>query len=186
MQPSGLPLCLGQRKSTAMSLETLHDLFVHELRDLYDAEQQLVHALPLLEQAATDETLRGLFTAHLEETKEQVKRLEQLFKALSESPSGRSCKAMLGLITELRETLDEDADPTVLDAALVVAAQKVEHYEIAGYGSVCTFADELGYKEAGRLLKQTLKEEMSTDEKLTKAAERRVNARAGAAAEAEV
>lgn len=117
------------------SLENLHDLFLHELRDLYDAEKQLLVALPLLAQAAKTAPLRRGFAKHLEQTKEQVRRLEQLFKALGESPEGKTCKAVAGLIAEARELLGEDADPDVLDAALIVAAQKVEHHEIAGYAA---------------------------------------------------
>lgn len=152
------------------SLETLHDLFVHELRDLYDAEKQLVIALPLMAQAAKSSELRRGFETHLEETKEHVRRIEQVFKGLDESPSGKTCKAMQGLVAEAKETIDEDADPDVMDAALIVAAQKVEHYEIAGYGSVCTFARVLNYDDAARVLKMTMGEEESTDKKLTQLA----------------
>jgi ferritin-like metal-binding protein YciE len=154
------------------SLENLNDLFVHELRDLYDAEQQLTKALPLLATAASAPQLRQAFEEHLEETKEQARRLEQIFKGLGESAEGKSCKAMAGLVAEARETIDIDADPDVLDAALIVAAQKVEHYEIAGYGSVRTFARVLNYGDAARLLETTLKEESRTDERLTQLAER--------------
>jgi ferritin-like metal-binding protein YciE len=154
------------------SLENLNDLFIHELRDLYDAEQQLTKALPLLAKAATSEQLTQAFEEHLEETKEHVSRLERIFKGLGEVPEGKTCKAMAGLVAEGREILDEDADPDVLDAALIVAAQKVEHYEIAGYGSVRTFARVLNYGEAARLLESTLKEEARTDERLTQLAER--------------
>lgn len=160
------------RTSPMESLENLNDLFVHELSDLYDAEQQLTKALPLLATAATSDQLRQAFQEHLEETKEQARRLEQIFKAPGESPEGKSCKAMAGLVAEARETLDVDADPDVLDAALIVAAQKVEHYEIAGYGSVRTFARILNYNDAARLLETTLKEESRTDERLTQLAER--------------
>jgi ferritin-like metal-binding protein YciE len=154
------------------SLENLNDLFVHELRDLYDAEQQLTKAIPLLASAATSEQLRQAFEEHLEVTKEQTRRLEKIFQNLGESAEGKPCKAMAGLVAEARETLDTDADPDVLDAALIVAAQKVEHYEIAGYGSVRTFARVLNYSDAARLLETTLKEESQTDERLTRLAER--------------
>jgi ferritin-like metal-binding protein YciE len=153
------------------SLENLNDLFVHELRDLYDAEQQLTKALPLLASAATSDQLLQAFEEHLEETKEQARRLEKIFQGLGESAEGKPCKAMAGLVAEARETLDVDADPDVLDAALIVAAQKVEHYEIAGYGSVRTFARVLNYSDAARLLETTLKEESRTDERLTQLAE---------------
>jgi ferritin-like metal-binding protein YciE len=165
------------------ALESLHDLFVHELRDLFDAENQLIKALPLMSKAARSEQLREAFELHLRETKEQVRRLEVLFQALGTSPEGKKCKAMKGLIAEAKEALQEEADPDVLDAALIVAAQKVEHYEIAGYGSVRTFARVLNYSEAAQVLEQTLKEESSTDEKLTQIA-RTLNARAEAADEA--
>ncbi len=154
------------------SLENLNDLFIHELRDLYDAEKQLAQALPLMAQAANASELRDGFKTHLEETKEHARRLEQIFKGLGTSPEGKSCKAMAGLIAEAKETLDEDADPAVLDAALIVAAQKVEHYEIAGYGSASTFARVLNYDDAAKLLKQTIAEEEMTDKKLTHLASR--------------
>ena len=153
-----------------MSLENLHDLFVHELRDLYDAENQLLKALPLMAQAAKSPQLKKAFEMHLRETQEQVRRLEQVFKGLSETPEGKTCKGMQGLIAEAKEELGEDADPAVMDAALIVAAQKVEHYEIAGYGSECTFARVLEYHDAARILKQTMAEEESTDKRLTEIA----------------
>ena len=152
------------------SLETLHDLFVHELQDLYDAEKQLLEAIPLLVQAANSPELKKAFELHLKETKEQVKRLELVFKGLGQEAQGKHCKAMAGLIAEAKELLDEDADPDVLDAALIVAAQKVEHYEIAGYGSVCTFGRVLNYEDAVRVLKQTMAEEETTDKKLSQIA----------------
>jgi ferritin-like metal-binding protein YciE len=165
------------------ALETLHDLFVHELRDLFDAENQLIKALPLLAKAARNEALRESFELHTRETKEQVRRLETLFQALGVSPEGRKCKAMKGLVAEAKECIQEDADPAVLDASLIVAAQKVEHYEIAGYGSVRTFARVLKYEDAVRVLTQTLEEESATDEKLTQIAQK-LNPQAEAADEA--
>ena len=166
------------------ALESLHDLFVHELRDLFDAENQWVKALPLLAKAARNEDLRNAFELHVRETKEHVRRLEILFQALGTSPEGRKCKAMKGLVAEARECIEEDADPDVLDASLIVAAQKVEHYEIAGYGSARTFARVLKYDDAARSLEETLKEESVTDEKLTQLAQK-VNPKAEAADEAE-
>lgn len=148
-------------------LENLHDLFVHELRDLFDAENQLVKAMPLMAKAAKSEELRNAFELHLRQTKEQVRRLEQVFQALGESPEGKRCKGMAGLVEEAKETIEEEADPDVRDAALIVAAQKVEHYEIAGYGSVCTFARVLKYDDALNLLKLTIDEEEKTDKLLT-------------------
>ncbi|ACB73487.1 ferritin-like domain-containing protein [Opitutus terrae] len=165
------------------SLENLHDLFVHELRDLYDAEKQLTQALPLLAKAAKSEKLRRGFETHLAQTKEQAQRLEQIFRGLETSPEGKSCKAMAGLVAEASELLDEDADPEVLDAALIVAAQKVEHYEIAGYGSVSTFARVLKYDDAARLLQQTIDEEERMDKQLTQYASQ-MNVKAAAADEA--
>jgi ferritin-like metal-binding protein YciE len=149
------------------SLETLHDLFVHELRDLYDAENQLIKALPLMSQAAQSPELKRAFDTHLRETKEQVRRLEQVFKGMGEKPTGKSCKAMQGLVEEGNELLEEDVDPDVMDAALIVAAQKIEHYEIASYGSVCTFGRVLGYDDATEILKETMAEEERTDKLLT-------------------
>lgn len=153
------------------ALETLHDLFVHELRDLFDAENQLVKSMPLMSKAAKSDELRNAFELHLRQTKEQVRRLEQVFQALGESPEGKRCKGMAGLIDEAKELIEEEADPDVRDAGLIVAAQKVEHYEIAGYGSVCTFAKVLKYDDALRVLKQTIDEEEKTDKLLTDLAE---------------
>jgi ferritin-like metal-binding protein YciE len=153
------------------SLENLNDLFLHELQDLYDAEQQLLTALPLFAQAATSPQLRETFEEHTAETKEHARRVEEILKAAGERAGGKTCKAMAGLIAEARELLDADADPDVLDAALIVAAQKVEHYEIAGYGSARTFARVLNYTDAARLLETTLKEESRTDERLNRLAE---------------
>lgn len=167
-----------------MPLDNLHDLFVFELRDVYDAEQQILTGLPLLAQATKSEALRKLFDTHLRETGDQVERLDKLFNALGVTFTGRSCKAMQGLLAEARDTIQQEADPEVLDAALIVAAQKIEHYEIASYGSLKTFAQELGYKDAEKLIVQTLKEESSTDEKLTRIAESRINQRAAEADEA--
>ena len=166
------------------SLENLNDLFVEELRDLYDAEKQLTAALPLMAQAAKSDQLRSGFETHLEQTKEQIQRLKDIFTGLGESPEGKTCKAMAGLVAEAKEVLDEDADPDVLDSALIVAAQKVEHYEMAGYGSVRTFAKVLGYSDAEKLLEKTLKEEAMTDEKLNVLASQ-INERAKRADEAD-
>ena len=153
------------------SLENLHDLLLHELRDLADAERQLIGALPLLAQAATNKNLRRAFEDHLTETKEHSRRVLEIIKSMGGPTEPKPCKAMAGLIAEARETLDVDADPDVLDAALIVPAQKVEHYEIAGYGSVRTFARVLGYGDAAHMLELTLKEESRTDEKLTSLSE---------------
>ena len=166
------------------SLETLHDLFVHELRDLYDAENQLIKALPRMSQAAQSPELKRAFDTHLRETKQQVQRLDQVFQGLGEKPTGKTCKAMQGLVAEAKELLEEDADPDVMDAALIVAAQKVEHYEIASYGSACTFGRVLGYNDATEILKETMAEEERTDKLLTTIAEK-LNPEAGRADESE-
>jgi ferritin-like metal-binding protein YciE len=151
-------------------IQTLHDLLIHELKDLYSAETQLVKALPKMAKAAHDERLKTGFQKHLEQTKEQVARLEQVAQILDFSPKGKKCLAMEGLVAEGSETIDEDASPSVKDAALICAAQKIEHYEIAGYGTLREFAEILGYDEVRALLEATLEEESATDEELTEIA----------------
>ena len=152
-------------------ITNLRDVFVEQLKDLYNAEQQLVKALPKMAKAATSPDLAQGFEDHLEQTKGHVNRLEEIFKKLEEKPTGKKCKAMEGLIKEGAETIGEDASDAAKDAMLIAAAQRVEHYEIAGYGSVKTYADLLGEDEAAGLLAETLQEEKDTDEKLTEAAE---------------
>jgi ferritin-like metal-binding protein YciE len=152
-----------------MQLQTLQDLFEHEIADLYDAETQLVTALPKLAQAATNDELRGAFENHLEETREHVRRLEDVRGQIGSSMS-EQCDGMRGLIQEGEETVSADGDPNVKDAALISAAQRVEHYEIAAYGTARTLADELGLDDAKDLLDQTLDEESSADKLLTKIA----------------
>jgi ferritin-like metal-binding protein YciE len=164
-----------------MKHESLRDLYVDELKDLYSAEHQLLVALPKMAHAATDPKLRTAFEDHLEETHGQVKRLERIFEKLDASPKGKKCKAMEGLVTEGKEVIDEDYNPAVRDAALIAAAQRVEHYEMAGYGCVRTFARLLGEEEAADLLQETLDEEGNADKKLTKLAETGINADANAA-----
>jgi ferritin-like metal-binding protein YciE len=161
-----------------MKLETLHDLYVDELKDLYSAEHQLVKALPKMAKAASDPQLAKAFTDHLAETEGQVERLDKIFKSLDVSPKGKTCKAMEGLLKEGKEVMAEEADPTVMDAALIAAAQRVEHYEMAGYGCVRTFARLLGEDEAADLLQATLDEEGAADKKLTKLAETVINVEA--------
>jgi ferritin-like metal-binding protein YciE len=168
-----------------MKLETLHDLYVDELKDLYSAEHQLLKALPKMAKAASAPQLAKAFTDHLEETKGQVDRLEKIFKKLDVGPKGKTCKAMEGLLEEGKEVMEEDADPTVMDAALIAAAQRVEHYEMAGYGCVRTFAHLLGYEQAAGLLQATLDEEGAADKKLTKLAETVINVEAVAPAASE-
>jgi ferritin-like metal-binding protein YciE len=161
-----------------MAIKSLHDLYVNELKDLYNAESQLLKALPKMAKASSSEDLKAAFEEHLAVTQEQVKRLETIFGELDESPKGKKCKAMEGLIAEGSEVIEEDADDSVRDAALIAAAQRVEHYEMAGYGCVRTFARLLGYSEAEKLLQQTLDEEGEADKKLTDLAETTINVEA--------
>jgi len=158
-----------------MSLDSLHDLYVDELKDLYNAENQLLKALPRMAKAAAHPELKAAFTEHLEVTRGQVERLDRIFKELGEKPTGKKCKAMEGLIEEGKDLLEEEAAPSVLDAALIAAAQRVEHYEMAGYGCVRTFARLLGYTDAEQLLQETLDEEGEADHKLTELAESVIN-----------
>lgn len=161
-----------------MKLKTLKDLYIEELRDLHSAEKQILKALPKMTKAATSPELKAAFTEHLEQTKVQVQRLDTIFEALGKKASGKTCKAMEGLVEEGEELIGEEPEPSVLDAGLISAAQRVEHYEIAGYGSVRTYARMLGEKEAMKLLQQTLDEEGETDRKLTALAERVINVEA--------
>ena len=160
-----------------MALESLTDLLIKELADLYDAERQLLKALPEMAEKCFSPELQELITEHTEQTKGHVTRLKEIFSLLSVSPPQISCPAMGGLIEEAQELLEQEgeADPAVLDAALIAAAQKIEHYEIAGYGSARTFARTLGATEVARLLQTTLEEEALTDRKLTAAAEGAIN-----------
>src|SRR5579859_5295440 len=146
-----------------MKLESLRDLYVEQLRDLYSAETQLVDALPKMAQASSSAQLRTAFEQHLEQTKNHVKRLDQVFQGLNQKPTGKTCKAMQGLIAEGQETLKENAQPEVKDAALIAAAQRVEHYEMAGYGTVRSYSKALGDDRAMTLLQQTLNEEGEAD-----------------------
>ncbi|MDQ2817819.1 MAG: ferritin-like domain-containing protein [Candidatus Eremiobacteraeota bacterium] len=154
-----------------MKLASLQDLYVDELKDLYNAEKQLLKALPKMAKAASSSELRTAFQEHLEQTKEHVTRLEQIFEELGASARGKKCKGMEGLIEEGQEMMAEDAEDAVKDAALISAAQRVEHYEIAGYGCVRAFAETLGFDDAVELLQQTLDEESQANEKLTEIAE---------------
>lgn len=161
-----------------MKLENLQDLLLDELEDIYDAEQQLVEALPKMAKSATSPELKQSFESHLNETEGHVKRIEDVFKLFGEEPERKTCKAMKGLIAEGAEVIKEDAEPEVKDAALIAAAQRVEHYEIAAYGSARTYAEELGKSQAVELLDETLKEEKHADTKLTKLAVQVVNLKA--------
>jgi len=148
----------------------LKDLYIDELKDLYNAENQLVKALPKMARAASSDELRRGFEEHLEQTKGHVKRLEKIFQALGESPKGKKCKGMEGLIVEGSEVMQEGYEGGVMDAALIGAAQRVEHYEIAGYGTVRSMAETLGESNHVSLLEETLEEEKETDEKLSELA----------------
>jgi ferritin-like metal-binding protein YciE len=161
-----------------MKLESLRDLLVEQLQDLYDAENRITKALPKMAKAATSPALKAAFEKHLRETEGQVKRLEQVFEALGETAKTKTCKAMQGLIAEGEETMSENAEPEVLDAALIAAAQRVEHYEMAGYGTVRSYAKLLKQDAIVGLLEQTLQEEKATDEALTALAESSINVEA--------
>ncbi len=161
-----------------MKIDSLRGLFIEELKDLYSAEKQILKALPKMARAASAPRLREAFQLHLEETKGQVERLERIFGALGTKPGRKKCLAMEGLVEEGKELMKEDIDPEVLDVGLIAAAQRVEHYEIAGYGCVRTYAELLGEAEAAKLLKQTLDEEAETDRKLTKLARSLINLKA--------
>jgi ferritin-like metal-binding protein YciE len=156
-------------------LKSLDDLLVHELQDIYNAEGQILRALPKMIKAATHPQLQAAFEEHLEQTEGQVERLEQAFKLLGVPAKGKRCDGMAGLLEEGKKMMEEDAEPSVLDAALIAAAQKVEHYEIASYGCVCTYAEMLGYDQVHDLLGQNLEEEEATDEKLSALAESVIN-----------
>jgi len=159
-------------------MKNLKDLFEHQLKDLYSAETQLLKALPKMAENATDAKLKKAFEAHIEETKEHQQRLEEVCKELEIKPTGETCKAMKGLIAEAEAFLKEDAEKEVRDAGLIADAQRVEHYEISGYGTVVRYAKELGYDSIAKKLQKTLDEEYKADEKLDKLAEGRLNKKA--------
>jgi ferritin-like metal-binding protein YciE len=167
-----------------MPNDRLRKLYIDELKDLYSAENQLLKALPKMARAASSDDLRGGFEEHLKQTEGQVKRLERIFKSLGENPKGKKCAGMEGLINEGSAVMEEDFEDAVVDAALIGAAQRVEHYEIAAYGTVCEFAKVLGETEHASLLEQTLGEEKETDEKLTQLAQE-INVQANEGAEPE-
>jgi ferritin-like metal-binding protein YciE len=150
-----------------MTKDSLHELYLDELKDLYSAETQLTKALPKMAKAATSSKLRSGFEEHLKQTKGHVQRLEEIFNMVGKKGSGKKCVGMEGLVKEGSEIMGEDFEKDVMDAALISAAQRVEHYEIAGYGTVCAYAELLGEREHARLLRQTLEEEKETDQKLT-------------------
>lgn len=158
-----------------MTADTLQKLYVDELRDLYSAENQLLKALPKMAKTAASDELKQAFEDHLEETKEHVARLDEIFQGLDESPKGKTCKAMKGLVEEGSEILEEEGEESVVDAGIIAAAQKVEHYEIASYGTVRAWATLLGEDEAADLLQQTLDEEGEANKRLSELAEEIVN-----------
>jgi len=161
-----------------MELETLRDLYVHELKDLYSAEQQLIKALPKMKQAARNRSLASAFNQHLEQTRRQAKRLEQILNRHDESTRAPKCEGMEGLISEGDKMASKDAQDDVRDAGLIASAQRVEHYEIAGYGCARTYAELLGDRQGARLLNTSLREEANTDKKLTKLAKDLINLKA--------
>ena len=158
-----------------MKIETLRDLYVEQLTDLYSAETQLVEALPKMAKAASHPQLQGAFQEHLAQTKTHVQRIEQIFQNLGAKLKDQTCKGMEGLIKEGSEMIKMRGDPAAIDAGLIAAAQRVEHYEIAGYGCVHTYAQMLGEHQAAQVLQQTLNEEGQTDKKLTQLAEQVIN-----------
>jgi ferritin-like metal-binding protein YciE len=161
-----------------MELQTLKDLYIHELKDLYSAENQLLKALPKMAKAAANSQLSKGFTDHLAQTEEHVARLEAILKSLDETTRGPKCKGMEGLIKEGDEMIKEDAEDEVRDAGLISAAQRVEHYEMAGYGCARTYAEILGDSKGAQALQNTLDEEAATDQKLTKLAKSTINVEA--------
>jgi ferritin-like metal-binding protein YciE len=158
-----------------MSLDSLEKLFLEELKDVYNAEKQILRALPRMAKAAESSELQQAFTKHLKETEGQVQRLEQVFQELGQSARGKTCKGMQGLIEEGKEVMEKQGEGAVLDAALIASAQRVEHYEIAAYGCLRTYAQLLGLSKAQQLLQQTLEEEEATDKKLTELGESGIN-----------
>jgi ferritin-like metal-binding protein YciE len=164
-----------------MKINSLHDLYVMELKDLYDAENRIIKALPKMSEAASSQELRTALDTHLEQTRHQVERLEEIFQQLDESPKGRKCKGIEGIIDEGEDLMSEDSPAAVCDAGLIGSAQRVEHYEMAAYGTARNYARRLGYEEQARLLHETLQEEGETDKKLTALAESYINEEARSA-----
>jgi ferritin-like metal-binding protein YciE len=161
-----------------LEFNSLEDLFIEQIEDLYDAENRIVKALPKMSSAAHTPDLKRAFTQHLSQTRQHIDRLDSIFRALNKTPKGQTCEAMKGLLAEGDSMVDAKGDATVKDAALIAAGQRVEHYEIAGYGTARSLALHLGHTEAARLLQATLEEEKQTDKKLTEIAENEVNVHA--------
>ncbi|SFU42544.1 Ferritin-like metal-binding protein YciE [Pontibacter akesuensis] len=162
----------------AMKLNNLKDLMIHELKDIYNAEQQITKALPKMMEATSSDKLKKAFQDHLNVTEKQIERLDKVFETIGEKSSGEKCKAMEGIIKEAESMMSERADASVMDAALIACAQRVEHYEIAAYGTACTYAKQLGMDDVLKQLKMTLDEEKKTDELLTQIAEQSINIKA--------
>ncbi|MBI5472772.1 MAG: ferritin-like domain-containing protein [Ignavibacteriae bacterium] len=161
-----------------MKLTNLHDLFVDQLHDIYNAESQITKALPKMMKSASSPELRETFQHHLSQTQSQIERLEQIFTGIGAKPGSKKCKGMEGLLEEGKELMAEDITPQVMDAALIATAQRVKHYEISAYGTARTFAEQLGHKDAANLLQTTLDEESQTDHRLTEIAQSWVNEKA--------
>ena len=168
-----------------MSLDSLENLFLEELKDIYSAEKLIVRALPRMAKASESQELQQAFTQHLKETQGHVERLERIFKGLDQTARGKKCKGMEGLLEEGKEIMEQEGEGAVIDAALIASAQRVEHYEMAAYGCLRTYAQLLGNTDAERLLQQTLNEEEAADQKLTQIGEGGVNQAAAALGEAE-
>ena len=164
-----------------MEIESLQELLIEEMRDIYSAENQLTKAMPKMAKKASNPQLKKAFETHLKETENQIKRLQQIFEKLGKKPTGKKCAAMEGLIEEAKDMMGEDMDEETMDAALIACAQKVEHYEIASYGTVRTWAQHIGDEQTARLLQQTLDEEGKTDKLLTELAENSINVEAAQA-----
>ena len=167
------------------SATTLHDAFLDELRDLYNAEKQLTRALPKMAKSASAAPLADALESHLQETMEQIDRLERVFDSLGETARGKQCEGIAGIIEEGKEIMTEDFDEATMDASIIAAAQRAEHYEIAAYGTVIAWAEAMGHDEAARLLQETLAEEKAANEKLTSLATGGINAQAAAGAHSE-
>jgi ferritin-like metal-binding protein YciE len=171
-----------KEKTTMAGAGTLHDAFIDELRDTYDAEKQLTKALPKMAKAASSPQLRQAFESHLEETRGQIERLEQVFEMLEEKARGKHCDGIAGIIEEGKSVMGEDFDETTMDACLIASGQRAEHYEMAAYGTLVAWAEAMGHTDAARLLQQTLDEEKATDKKLSGLAEGGINQSAADAA----
>jgi ferritin-like metal-binding protein YciE len=165
---------------------TLHDAFIDELRDVYDAEKQLIKALPKMAKAAHSDELRRLLEEHLEETRGQVARLDEVFASIEEKPRGKHCEGIAGIIEEGKSVMEEDLDESTLDACIIASGQRAEHYEMAAYGTLVAWARAMGHEDAAELLEQTLEEEKTADEKLSAIAEGGINQEAAQLAHPEM